>query len=135
MKLLLLLVIITLPMSLFSMNVKANAGTDTTRPEFPGGTAAWIKYLEKNVDPLLALNLNIKKRARSVKQTVLVSFIVDTTGEITDIGVINIAEVHPKLAEAAMEVVKNSPIWVPATYEGNKVRYPVKQSITWVAGE
>lgn len=94
--------------------------------KFPGGAAAWQKYLEKNLNS----NVPVELRAPNGIYTVLVSFLVDNEGKISEVEALN----NPGYgtAEEAVRVIKNGPNWVPAVQDGKSVIYRQKQSITFM---
>jgi protein TonB len=100
---------------------------------FPGGQQGWIKYLQKNLNAELGAEYLNPKKHKPVRQTVMVSFLVNKAGKISEVTVLNADEVHPKLAEEAIRVIKQGPDWIPAEQDGKKVIYRQKQSITWEA--
>ena len=90
--------------------------------EFPGGATAWARFLSNNlVYPPKAVRKNIEG-------TVIVQFIVDKQGAVSDIEAISGPEL---LREAAVNVIKNSPHWKPAVQDGRKVKSYKKQPITF----
>lgn len=88
--------------------------------EFPGGAAGWARFLGTNlVYPRKAIKKNIQGE-------VVVQFIVDKTGAISDIH----ATSGPDLLRAAAEdVIRKSPNWKPAYQHGRKVKSYKKQPI------
>jgi len=89
---------------------------------FPGADAGWIRFLNSNlVYPPKAVRKNIQG-------TVLVQFIVDKTGAISDIEALSGPDL---LREAAVNVIKLSPNWKPAFQNGKKVKSYKKQPITF----
>ena len=83
-------------------------------PEYPGGQAALFEYLSKNVKyPADAEKQKIEGR-------VLVSFVVNTDGSITDISVERKA--FPSLDAEAVRVISGMPKWIPGEQKGKKVR-------------
>jgi hypothetical protein len=83
--------------------------------EFPGGQAGWAKYLQANLNADLgSKTIKVPKGQTSAKVSVLVSFIVDEEGNISDISVDNAKDVPAKLAKEAMRVIKEGPRWIPA---------------------
>jgi hypothetical protein len=94
--------------------------------EFPGGQKGWINYLEKSVDT----DLPVRKGAPVGKYSVVVSFIVDKEGIITDIKAENDPGYGTK--EEAIRVIKNGPKWVPATQNGRNVIYRQRQAIVFL---
>lgn len=97
--------------------------------EFPGGLAAWQKYLERNLNR----DLPADNGAPAGKYTVTVSFIVDKTGVISDVK----AENNPGYgtADEAVRVIRKGPNWKPAVQNGRNVIYRHKQNITFVLSE
>jgi TonB family protein len=83
-----------------------------TMPEFPGGEEARINYFSKN--------LIWPKGVDSISGTVYIEFVVETTGEITNVNVKR--GIHPLLDSEAVKVVKNMPKWITGTQNGVKVR-------------
>lgn len=96
---------------------------------FPGGKAAWVKFLEKNLNNQLPAD----NGAPEAKYTVIVSFVVDKHGAISDIAIEN--DPHYGTAEEAIRVIKKGPLWTPAIQNGRFVNYRVKQAITFVVNE
>ena len=79
-------------------------------PEFPGGYAALQKYLMKNLEyPALA-------RRNNVEGTVILAFVVNTVGEISDIQVIK--SLGAGTDEEAKRVIKAMPRWSPGKNNG-----------------
>ncbi|HEV8284840.1 MAG TPA: energy transducer TonB [Chitinophagaceae bacterium] len=100
-------------------------------PEFnrPGG---WTKYLQTNLNSQVAAKyLNIPKGEQMASQQVMVVFLVNEYGRISNAEVINKKEVHRKLAEEALRVINESPPWKPATFLGEKTIFWLKMPITF----
>lgn len=97
--------------------------------EFPGGINGWRKYLERNLDS----DLPVSNGAPAGKYTVVVSFLVDKSGAISDV----VAENDPGYGTKAeaVRVITKGPNWKPAIQNGNKVIYRHKQSITFMVSE
>jgi protein TonB len=104
------------------------AGSDSVRrhveieSDFPGGVTAWIRFLNNN------LTYPPKAVRKKVEGTVVVQFIVDKNGTLSDIEAISGPAL---LQEAAVNVIKNSPNWKPAIQDGKKVKSYKKQPITF----
>jgi TonB family protein len=90
--------------------------------EFPGGAAGWAKFLRAN------LTYPDKAVRKKIQGTVIVQFIVEKDGSISDIEAIDGPEL---LRDAAVKVLKNSPNWKPAVQYGRKVKSYKKQPITF----
>ncbi len=97
--------------------------------EFPGGQAGWQKYLERNLNR----DLPVENGAPPGKYTVVVTFIVDKTGAISDVQAENDPGYGTK--DEAVRVIKKGPSWKPAVQNGRNVIYRHRQSITFVVSE
>lgn len=93
--------------------------------QFPGGLDAWKKYLERNLNAALPA----ENGAASGKYSVLVSFVVDKEGNISEVKAEN-APGFGTEAEA-IRIIKKGPKWQPAIQNGRKVAYRVKQQVTF----
>lgn len=83
-------------------------------PKFPGGDDAFNKYLSRNIKyPPLARENNITGR-------VIVSFVVEKNGQLTDIKVLR--GLGYGTDEEAIRVLKNTPKWSPGEQNGRPVR-------------
>ena len=84
------------------------------QPEFPGGTAALLEYLRKNIKyPTICRENNIQGR-------VLVTFIVNKDGAIVEPEVVK--SVNPSLDKEALRVISTMPNWKPGSQRGKPVR-------------
>ncbi|MCA6486936.1 MAG: energy transducer TonB [Chitinophagaceae bacterium] len=97
--------------------------------EFPGGTSAWARYLERNLNQ----NIPLQEGAPPGRYTVIVAFTVSPTGAISDVQAENDPGYGTK-AEA-IRVITKGPSWKPAVQNGRNVIYRHKQSITFVVSE
>jgi periplasmic protein TonB len=92
--------------------------------DFPGGTAAWLRYLNKNLRyPDDAVN-------NEIQGTVVVQFIVDKEGNVSDVNPISGPE-NGGLREEAVRVIKKSGKWTPAVQNGRQVKSYKKQPIVF----
>ena len=83
-------------------------------PSFPGGPSALMKYLSENV------NYPVVAQENGVQGRVVVSFVVEKDGHITDVKVVR--SVDPSLDKEAARVVKSMPSWIPGKQNGSAVR-------------
>jgi protein TonB len=135
------IVVVLLSIALFGLQ-KASAQTDTTHAilpdhvnldtmkgikieiesEFPGGAKAWLQFLNEH--------LTYPKKAvrKRIEGTVLLQFIVDKDGSISDLKALN---GDPILIEAALNAMKDSPNWRPAVQNGKRVKSYKKQPISF----
>jgi periplasmic protein TonB len=82
-------------------------------PEFPGGTAELMRFLQKNIHyPSAAIENQISGK-------VYIQFVVNKLGEIRDIKVIRGLE--GGCTEEALRVIKKMPNWKPAKNNGDLV--------------
>ena len=82
-------------------------------PEFPGGAAGLMRYLQENIKyPPEAAKNNIEGR-------VIVQFIIDETGQVGEIKVVR--PISEELDAEAVRVVKNLPKFEPGRQDGEAV--------------
>lgn len=97
--------------------------------EFPGGTEGWKKHLMKHVRG----NVPVKNNAKEGMYTVIVRFIVNKDGSITDI--------FPEtskgygMEEEAVRVMRLSPKWKPAIQYNRPVNAYRRQPISFVVSK
>lgn len=83
-------------------------------PSFPGGPSALMEWLSNNVKyPVVAQENGVQGR-------VVVSFVVERDGSITDVKVVR--GVDPSLDREASRVVRAMPRWNPGKQNGSAVR-------------
>ena len=84
------------------------------QPEFPGGTAKLLEYVQKNLKyPMMARESDIQGR-------VFVGFIVEKDGSITNVQVLR--GIGGGCDEEAVRVVQSLPKFKPGKQRGNPVR-------------
>ena len=81
---------------------------------FPGGQDSLRAFISKNIEYPYA-DMKLQNQGR-----VVVSFIVEKDGTLSDISVN--ASISPGLDREAVRVVRMMPRWIPAEYNGMKVR-------------
>ena len=92
--------------------------------EFPGGAAAWLRYLNKNLRyPDDAVN-------NEIQGAVVVQFIVDRDGTVSNVEVLS-GPANGGLREEAIRVIKKSGKWTPAIQNGHQVKSYKKQPIVF----
>ena len=83
-------------------------------PSFPGGMPALMQWLSQNIKyPVIAAENGVQGR-------VIVQFVVEKDGSITDVHVAK--SVDPSLDKEAARVVKAMPHWIPGKQNGSAVR-------------
>jgi protein TonB len=90
--------------------------------DFPGGMSAWMRYLNRNLRyPQDAID-------NEIQGTVVVQFIVDKEGNVSDVEAVSGA---PELRDEAVRVIKKSGKWTPAIQNGRQVKSYKKQPIVF----
>ena len=94
-----------------------------TLPQFPGGEEACFEYLEEHfIYPE-------KAKEDSITGRVIVGFVVEADGSITNVEVIH--SVNKILDEEAVRVIKNMPKWIPGMQGDKPVRTLMKMPINF----
>jgi protein TonB len=94
--------------------------------EFPGGAAAWKRYLERNLNG----SVPVENNAPEGTYTVIVKFIVSKDGSISDVQ----AETNfgYGMEDEAVRAIKNGPKWTPGLQNGRNVNSYRRQPITFL---
>jgi periplasmic protein TonB len=97
--------------------------------EFPGGNAAWARYVQKNLDGFNPAD----NGAIPGKYQVIVRFIVSKDGSISDVQ----AETNfgYGMEEQAIKCIKKGPNWKPALQNGDNVNAYRRQPVTYIVEE
>jgi periplasmic protein TonB len=82
---------------------------------YPGGIQAWIRFLNKNLRP-----------SDEVQGTVVVQFIVDKEGNVTNVEAVSGPD---ELRSEAVRVIRKSGKWTPAIQNGHQVISQRRQPI------
>jgi len=91
-------------------NTIYNSAGIEVKPEFPGGINNFYKMIQNN----------FRTPDDAVSGRMIVSFVVEKDGTLTDIKVLR--DSGPGTKEEAIRVLKRSPRWAPAEQNGKKVR-------------
>jgi periplasmic protein TonB len=89
---------------------------------YPGGAAAWQRYLLKT------LRYPQEAQDNEVQGTVVVQFIVDKAGVVSNVDAISGPQ---ELRDEAVRVIKKSGQWTPAVQNGRQVKSYKKQPIVF----
>lgn len=89
---------------------------------YPGGAAAWTRYLLKT------LRYPQEAQDNEVQGTVVVQFIVDKAGMVSNVEAISGPQ---ELRDEAVRVIKKSGQWTPAVQNGRQVKSYKKQPIVF----
>ncbi len=93
-------------------------------PGYPGGASPWMRYLNK------AFRYPQEAQEKEIQGTVVVQFIVDKDGNVSNVEAIK-GPIEGGLREEAVRVITNSGKWEPAYQNGHKVTCYKKQPITF----
>ncbi|MEB2782853.1 M56 family metallopeptidase [Algoriphagus sp. C2-6-M1] len=93
------------------------------QPEPKGGMDGWNNYLSKN------LTYPAQARRMGIEGTVIVAFVVNTDGSLSDFEVIR--GIGGGVDEAAIQVVENAPNWIPGKRKSGeslntRMRLPIR---------
>lgn len=102
-------------------NIYNSAGIEV-KPEFPGGISKFYAFVSNNY----------QSPEEDVKGRVIVSFVVEKDGSLTDIKVLK--DIGYGTGPEAIRVLKRSPRWTPAEQNGKKVRCSYQLPINIVGG-
>jgi protein TonB len=94
---------------------------------FPGGPAAWLRFMNKN------LRYPDEAMDKGITGTVVVQFIVDKDGNVSDVQAISGPE-QGGLREEAIRVIKKSGKWTPALQNARYVKAYRRQPVTFQTG-
>ena len=83
-------------------------------PIFEGGDAALLKYLREN------LKYPDKTKDRGVQGRLVIGFIVEKDGSLTDVKVLRPVDID--LDAEVLRLVKGMPKWIPGRHNGQRVR-------------
>lgn len=117
-------------MPLMSSETNDKSGSQMKSPaQFPGGEPAWKAYLERNLN----LDIPVSNGADTGKHIVKVSFIVESTGKLSDIKI----EQDPGFGTSAevIRVLQTSPNWKPAVENGKPIASRCSRSVTFVVSD
>jgi len=96
---------------------------------FPGEEKSWRTFLEKNLNP----EVPIRNRAPEGMYTVMVQFVVDKDGRISDIK--PLTKFGFGMEEEVIRILTKSPKWVPAFQFGRTVKAYRKQPVTFMVSK
>jgi TonB family protein len=94
---------------------------------YPGGPSGWMSYLNRT------FKYPLDAQQHQIQGTVVVQFIVDETGKVSDIEAVS----GPRsggLREETIRLIKKSGNWTPAIWNGYRVKSYKRQPITFKLG-
>lgn len=96
---------------------------------FPAGEKAWLRFVTNNVNP----QVPAKKKAPGGTYTVLIEFVVDQHGQLTDFRALTSHGYG--MEEEVIRMLKTSPRWNPAIQRGRNVKAYRRQPVTFQVEE
>lgn len=93
-----------------------------TQPEFKGGIEKMYKYISDNFE------YPEDAQKRSVNGQMEVEFTVEKSGDITYVGILK--GLDYSIDDEVLRLLKAMPRWIPATKNGEPVRYKVTMPLT-----
>lgn len=96
---------------------------------YPGGVEVWRKFLEKNINP----GVPADNGAPIGKYTVIVQFIVDTGGNISDVTALT--HLGYGMEQEVVKFIKKSGAWSPAMINKKPVKAYRKQPVTFMVSQ
>jgi hypothetical protein len=96
-----------------------------TDAAFPGGSAGWLHYLNKT------LRYPDDAVINDIRGTVVVSFLVDTTGHVPQTDAWIYRSVCFSIDQEAIRIMANSPAWAPAMLKERLVKSYKRQPIVF----
>lgn len=89
---------------------------------YPGGSSAWLSYLNRT------FSYPQEAQRNSIQGTVIVQFIVDEQGKVSDIEAVS-GPTSGGLREEAIRVIRRSGRWEPAIWNGYRVKSYKRQPL------
>ena len=104
-----------------------NVGSIEEFPEFPGGMAAWSKFIQKNLRyPYMAQDAAIQGK-------VYISFVIEKDGSVSDVSLVK--GIGYGCDEEALRVIKKSPKWKPGKQNKQTVRVRYNMPINYTINQ
>jgi protein TonB len=91
---------------------------------YPGGGPAWLRFLNKN------LHYPDDAQNNEIQGVVIVQFIVDDKGNVSDVQAVSGPD-KGGLREEAVRAIRKSGLWTPAIQNGRQVKSYKRQPITF----
>ncbi|MEO8822399.1 MAG: energy transducer TonB, partial [Ginsengibacter sp.] len=116
---------------------QANTGNDDKKifvkleqsASFPGGNAAWLKYIIRNIQK----NSNQLISDKYSQGDCVVRFIVNKDGSISDLQALT--KKGTKLADVAVNAIKQGPKWIPGKQNGHVVNSYVEKQVRFIIND
>jgi N-acetylmuramoyl-L-alanine amidase len=99
-----------------------------TEAKFPGGDAAWAKYISASLNKVID-----SLQTENKTGTCVVQFIVDMDGNISEVEPVTMQ--GTLLSRTIVDALKQGPKWIPAMQNGHKVKAYRRQPVTFQIAE
>jgi len=96
---------------------------------FPGGESAWLKYITR----IIQKNSNQLISDKNSQGNCVLRFIVNKDGSISDVQAIT--KKGTKLAEVALNAIKDGPNWIPGKQNGHLVNSYVEKQVRFLMND
>lgn len=96
-------------------------------PEFPGGQAAMMKFINRN------LRYPPEARENGIEGKVVVQFVVSDKGRISDVQVLH--DIGGGCGQEVVHVIRSMPLWKPGTQNNVPVNVYYKLPVSFLLGE
>jgi len=93
------------------------------RAMFPGGQEGMMSFMMRN------MKYPAEAEKDKAQGTVVVHFVIEADGSISNIKVPDSLKIHPALDAAAVQFVKKMPNWKPAKLKGKTVRQSASHAV------
>jgi len=106
----------------FSQTPASNTSDDqpyvlaTKMPEFPGGSEAMIEFIQEHLEYPMA------EKQADIQGTIMMQFIVEKDGHLSDIKAIKTVPNGENLVKEATRVIKLMPKWKPGMQDNHNIR-------------
>ena len=101
-------------------------------PSFEGNIKGWNNYLNKNLRANLGSRyIKLPKGEAFARESVFIIMAIDKHGSVIKSAALNEKHVHPKLAKEALRVLNESPLWMPAKFDGREIPFLLAQRVTF----
>jgi len=95
------------------------------RAMFPGGQEGMMSFMMRN------MKYPAEAEKDKAQGTVVVHFVIEADGSISNIKVPDSLKIHPALDAAAVQFVKKMPKWKPAKLKGKAVRQRANTAVQY----
>ena len=104
---------------------------DTIPPLFPGGSDAWVEYLNSKLN----YNVPVNNNAPLGQYRIDYKFTIDKEGKITDLIFENNPGYGIRQEVTRVLKYKNLPKWTPALVNGEPIVYQIKHFLIFIVSE